>query len=84
MAKGHTLGLTAAEGLENENRVQLLEIIDQLRELGISENVSLPQVSMSLTLCVTFSDHIARRRWGSIQRKVIPPRRAHGPFLSYR
>lgn len=34
--------LVPIEGLDNERRVRLLGIIDMLRELGVSENVSLP------------------------------------------
>ena len=43
------IDLSAVDGLDNEKRVHLLSIIDQLRELGIS-GVSLPQVS-HLCLC---------------------------------
>lgn len=45
MAKREAIDLTTADGLDNEQRARLLGIIDQLRELGISENISLPQVS---------------------------------------
>jgi hypothetical protein len=38
------LTLAAVDGLDNEKRVRILGIIDQIRELGVSENVSLPQV----------------------------------------
>ncbi|KAH8693853.1 P-loop containing nucleoside triphosphate hydrolase protein [Talaromyces proteolyticus] len=34
----------AVEELDNEKRVRILGIIDKLRELGVSENVSLPQL----------------------------------------
>ncbi|KAJ6086177.1 hypothetical protein N7486_010458 [Penicillium sp. IBT 16267x] len=44
MARRQGIDLTAADGLDNEKRARLLGIIDQLRELGISENVSLPQL----------------------------------------
>ncbi|KAJ5766695.1 uncharacterized protein N7511_004311 [Penicillium nucicola] len=44
MAKKLAMDLAAADGLDNEKRAQLLGVIDQLRELGISENVSLPQL----------------------------------------
>ena len=35
---------SAVDDLDNERRVRILGIIDKLRELGVSENVSLPQV----------------------------------------
>lgn len=38
----------AAGGLDNEKRVRLLSIIDKIRDLGVSENVSLPQVSSEI------------------------------------
>ena len=38
------LQLSSVTGLENEQRLKILGIIDQLRELGVGENVSLPQV----------------------------------------
>jgi hypothetical protein len=44
MTKRTVLGLTAVDDLNNEKRVRILGIIDKLRELGVSENVSLPQV----------------------------------------
>jgi hypothetical protein len=45
MTRKRAIDLTGADGLDNEKRIRLLGIIDRLRELGISENVSLPQVS---------------------------------------
>ncbi|KAJ5932821.1 hypothetical protein N7516_007310 [Penicillium verrucosum] len=44
MTRKRAIDLTGADGLDNEKRVRLLGIIDRLRELGISENVSLPQL----------------------------------------
>ncbi|KKZ62368.1 hypothetical protein EMCG_03226 [[Emmonsia] crescens] len=38
------LTLSAINGLDNEKRIRILGIIDKLRELGVSENVSLPQL----------------------------------------
>lgn len=43
--KAKTL-LPEVDGLDNESRVRVLGIIDKLRELGINENVSLPQVGV--------------------------------------
>jgi hypothetical protein len=42
------LELAAVDGLDTEERVRVLEIIDKIRELGVSEDVSLPQVRMLL------------------------------------
>lgn len=39
-------GLAAINGLDTEKRVRILGIIDKIRELGVSEDVSLPQVCM--------------------------------------
>ncbi|KAL2825068.1 P-loop containing nucleoside triphosphate hydrolase protein [Aspergillus cavernicola] len=38
------MALKAAADLHNEKRIRVLEIIDKLRELGVSESVSLPQL----------------------------------------
>ncbi|KAL4782886.1 P-loop containing nucleoside triphosphate hydrolase protein [Aspergillus varians] len=38
------MALKAATNLHNEKRARLLETIDKLRELGVSESVSLPQL----------------------------------------
>ncbi|OJD21879.1 hypothetical protein ACJ73_06779 [Blastomyces percursus] len=38
------LTLSGINGLDNEKRIRILGIIDKLRELGVSENVSLPQL----------------------------------------
>lgn len=37
----------AADKLESQELVKLLEIIDKLREFGVSEDISLPQVCVS-------------------------------------
>ena len=39
------LELSGVNELDNDNRIRVLAIIDKLRELGINEDVSLPQVS---------------------------------------
>ena len=44
MATTRSLGLGAVGDLDNERRLRILGVIDRLRELGVSENVSLPQV----------------------------------------
>lgn len=48
MTRKKHLQLTALDDLDNEKRVRILSIIDNIRELGISENVSLPQVYAGL------------------------------------
>ena len=44
MTRKKILGLAHVADLDNEKRVRILGIIDKIRELGVSENVSLPQV----------------------------------------
>jgi hypothetical protein len=36
--------LSGLDGLDNPERIKLLAIIDKFRELGVSEDLSLPQV----------------------------------------
>ena len=43
MTVKRALQLTAVNELDSERRLHILDIIDKLRELGISESVSLPQ-----------------------------------------
>lgn len=38
------LGCRSVEDLDNEDRVRVLGIVDKLRELGVNEDISLPQV----------------------------------------
>lgn len=40
----HPLARASLEDLDNEDRVRVLGIIDRFRELGINEDISLPQV----------------------------------------
>lgn len=40
-----SLDLSGANELDNDDRVRVLAIIDQFRELGVNEDISLPQVS---------------------------------------
>jgi hypothetical protein len=39
-----SLASTSLEDLDNDDRVRVLGIIDRFRELGINEDISLPQV----------------------------------------
>jgi hypothetical protein len=50
MTRRMPLGLADIADLDNEKRVRILGIIDRIRELGVSENVSLPQVCTRLVL----------------------------------
>jgi hypothetical protein len=52
MSKSKGLELSSVGDLDNEQRLRILGIIDKLRELGVGENVSLPQVG---THCSTSS-----------------------------
>lgn len=40
-----SLNLSGVNDLDNDDRVRVLAIIDQFRELGVNEDISLPQVS---------------------------------------
>jgi hypothetical protein len=64
MTAKKSLQLTAIGGLENENRVRILGVIDQLRELGVGENVSLPQVRTRYpdSRCTTYPNPARCRR----------------------
>jgi hypothetical protein len=42
--KKKVLGLSAVDDLDDERRVKILSKIDSIRELGVGESVSLPQV----------------------------------------
>ncbi|KAF2032549.1 dynamin [Setomelanomma holmii] len=46
MKKPSGLRLEGIDGLSDEKRVRVLGVIDKVRELGISENVSLPQLAV--------------------------------------
>jgi hypothetical protein len=50
MTRRKALGLAEIADLDNEKRVRILGIIDKIRELGVSENVSLPQVCTRLAI----------------------------------
>jgi hypothetical protein len=67
MARSKRLELEAVGDLDNERRLRILGIIDKLRELGVGENVSLPQVRISrcyIGLGIDFKQ--ACGRWRSI------------------
>ena len=44
-APASSLKLSGVNDLDNDDRVRVLAIIDQFRELGVNEDISLPQVS---------------------------------------
>jgi hypothetical protein len=39
------LGEKVGADIDNEDRVRVLGVVDKLRELGVSDDISLPQVS---------------------------------------
>lgn len=67
MTATRSLQLAAIGDLDNEKRVRILGVIDQLRELGVGENVSLPQVRTRYpdSRCTTYPN-TARCRWGPV------------------
>ena len=42
------------EDLDTPDRIRLLRIIDHLRDLGVSEDISLPQVNKIGLLCAYY------------------------------
>ena len=50
MTRKKALDVADVAELDNEKRVRILGIIDNIRELGVNEDVSLPQVCAHLTL----------------------------------
>ena len=50
MTRKKALDVADVADLDNEKRVRILGIIDNIRELGVNEDVSLPQVCAHLTL----------------------------------
>ena len=46
-----SLELPGVNDIDNEDRVKVLAIVDQFRELGVNEDISLPQVSIYATPC---------------------------------
>jgi hypothetical protein len=62
------------DGLDNPERAQLLSVVDKFRTIGISKEISLPQVS-PLDICPrNTTELLAGGRWRSIKWKVIPTR----------
>lgn len=45
----HNLSTGGVEDLDNADRSRVLGIIDRFRELGINEDISLPQVGQPVT-----------------------------------
>ena len=50
MTRKKPLDITDVAELDNEKRVRILGIIDNIRELGVNEDVSLPQACAHLML----------------------------------
>lgn len=66
-----------ADALDNDERVRILGIIDRFRELGVNEDIALPQVSTIKTEISQPPDQWllpARRGRRSVKREVISPR----------
>jgi hypothetical protein len=77
MGKLNSLMLSDIDGFDTEGRAHLLEIIDKLRELGISESVSLPQVTHPFSHALGFvmlKEMAASCRRRSIKWEVLCPR----------
>ena len=73
MAKAK-LGCRSVEDLDNEDRVRVLGIVDKLRELGVNEDISLPQVSTGgspFAVDKRVDCSTACCRWRSIEWKIV-------------
>ena len=46
MKKPRTIDLSGVDGMDNTDRVKYFGVIDKLRELGVNEDLPLPQVYM--------------------------------------
>ena len=82
-------GLIADNGLANEKRVRILGVIDKIRELGVSEDISLPQVcllawSQSGPACKKLTSSAACRSWRPVEWKVVGPRRTNWSVIPHR
>ena len=62
------------DGLDNPERAQLLSVVDKFRTIGISKEISLPQVSSLHGNSLLLADFLAGSCWRSIERKIIPTR----------
>ena len=68
MTKKIKLELGVANDFDDDKRVRLLGVIDRIRELGVSENVSLPQVRVLHQSSDLFAHNIPSWLWLAINR----------------
>jgi hypothetical protein len=62
------------DGLDNPDRAQLLSVVDKFRTIGISKEISLPQVSSLLYDALFLAESLAGSCWRSIEWKIISTR----------
>ena len=62
------------DGLDNPERAQLLSVVDKFRTIGISKEISLPQVSNLQGDVLVLAEFLAGSCWRSIEWEVIPTR----------
>lgn len=51
LSNSSTIRKTGIEDMDTPDRVRLLGVIDQFRDLGVNEDISLPQVSVIILTC---------------------------------
>lgn len=83
--------LSGLNNLDNDDRVRVLAIGDQFRELAVNEDISLLQVSTprapffsKISEMLIYIPCVARCRRRPIQRKILPPRRSNRPLIPNR
>jgi hypothetical protein len=62
------------DGLDNPERAQLLSVVDKFRTIGISKEISLPQVSYRHRDVLLLAEFLAGSCWRSIEWEIIPTR----------
>jgi hypothetical protein len=62
------------DGLDNPERAQLLSVVDKFRTIGISKEISLPQVSNLQRDPLILAEFLAGSCWRSIEWEIIPTR----------
>lgn len=59
------------DGLDNPERAQLLSVVDKFRTIGISKEISLPQVNYFNGNGLFLADSLAGGCWRSIEWEII-------------
>jgi hypothetical protein len=59
------------DGLDNPERAQLLSVVDKFRTIGISKEISLPQVNPLEANTSFLADTLAGCRWRSIEWEIL-------------